>query len=204
MKTFLRILAMLLSVQVAYAEQFSVVTFGAVPDSDQDASGAINRAIAAAATGTGNAVSFPTGRFRLSDKVRIEHAHGLTVRGEPGTTLVMDNGEEIVVMDDCRDLTIRSLAFDRKQFAFTQGEITAVDPAVMTCTVQIDGGYDAPDAPHLAKAGFHPFVHPLSGTYQQDSHISQVESWSRMGDGWQAHLTGHAPRAAWLGKRFFL
>jgi hypothetical protein len=192
----------------AEAAQFSLNAYGDFANKPTDAAPAINRAISAAiAAGSGNEVLIPSGRYRLSTSIRISRADGLVVRGETGVTLVMDDGSEIVNITDCSRLTLESLSFDRKQFCFTQGTVTAVDLGTVTCTVTIDAGYDPPDAPQLAKAGFYPFLHPESGTYQLDKYISQLMSWEKIGDGqWRLHFDvhGHAPDARWAGKRFFL
>ena len=191
----------------AEATPFNVLSYGAAADGTTDNSPAFNKAISASvAAGTNNEILIPTGTYRLSKSVEVKSAESLTIRGEAGTTLLMDDADTpIMLLNSCKNLVIKSLSFDRKRLSFTQGTITSVDPVGKNCEVMIDANYAAPDAPHLAKATLHPFVYPKSGTYQLDRYISEVVSWQELGAGhWRAKLKGHAPTAEWAGKRFFV
>ena len=197
--------ALAAAVHPALATQFNVVKYGAVGDAATDDTPAINKAInAGIEAGSGSEIFVPAGRYRLSATVEIKHADGLVVRGEPGTVLVMDTDESaIVALNGCKNVTVKSLIFDRARLSFTQGTFTSVDPIAMTCEVEIDPGYADPTAPYLAKASLRPFTYPKSGTYELDRYYSVVESWEKVGDNrWKAKLKGYPPEAQWTGKRF--
>jgi hypothetical protein len=187
------------------AVEFNVIKYGALADGTTDDTPAINRAVSAGiAAGSSNQVFLPAGIYRLAGTVEVNGADGLVVRGEPGTVLVMDTDENSIMgLDHCKNVTVKSLTFDRKRLAFTQGVFTAADPKAMTCDVTVDSGYPDPTEPYLAQASLRPFIYPKSGTYQQDRYYSVVQSWEKIGDRrWRAKLTGYPPETQWVGKRF--
>ena len=190
----------------AAAAEFNVHSYGAVADGTTDDAPSLNQAIKAAiAAGTGSEVVIPAGTYRLHSPLRVDHASGLTVRGEPGTLLKLDDANtEGMNLAGCKNVTVRSLSFDRAQLSFTQGTITAVDPHGMTCDVTIDPGYADPNAPWLAKADLHPFIDLRSGTYKLDGYTPTVTAWQKTGAStWRAQLKGPVPTADWAGKRCF-
>ena len=179
---------------------------GAVGDGHTDDTDSLNRLLATAIKADKPAtIRIPKGTYRLSATLRLDRAHDLTLCGEPGALLVMNNVDmEMMNLNQCRNIAIDGLTFDRDPLSFTQGTIIAVDPAAMTCSVRIDAGYQDPDAPRFDKAGLHPFVFPESGTYQLDRYTSEVANRTRVsGQEWRFALKGHAPTPAWAGKRFF-
>jgi hypothetical protein len=203
----LALFVLYLNAQTVEAKRFNVADFGAVADSTSDSTAAINQAIdASIAAGTGNEVFIPSGQYRLTKPIEIRNANGLTIHGEPGSTLVVDDADTACVdLNNCKNLTIESLSFDRAHLSFTQGFVGKVDPLGMTCEVTIDPGYADPSESQLAKAELRAFASPKTGTYQLDRYSPDVASWEKMDDRtWRAKLTGHPPTDDWAGKRFFL
>jgi hypothetical protein len=186
--------------------ELDVRDFGARADGVGDDFPAIQSALAKIlSSGTGGVLFLPAGTYKISHAIMISRAKNLTVRGEPQTLLLMDNMDQAMMkIQDCQNLTVRDMSFDRAPLHQTQGTIDAVDLSAMTCDVTIDPGYAGFDAPQLAQAGtFAPFTHPESGTYELDRYYSTFVSASPLGaNRWKVTFKGRPPQKEWTGKKF--
>jgi hypothetical protein len=147
---------------------------GARGDGANDDGAALLRAIdAARARGTGAAVHFPAGRYRIAsprtlplsppplprdpeaassafERSVVAHLPVCGLRhvdlvGEPGATLVMgDPTATGLHLAQCADVAVRTLAIDYDPLPFTQGTVTAVAPASDTFDWRRDAAYPAP------------------------------------------------------------
>lgn len=94
---------------------------------------------AASAAGAAR-VTIPPGVYRQAETLRIGPAHDLEIVAE-GVTLVLTSFENAVALRDCRRVTLRGLRLDYDPLAFTQGSITAVDPAAKSFNFELHAGY---------------------------------------------------------------
>ena len=136
-----------------------VADFGARGDGIHDDGPAIAAAFEAAkADGVPSTVVFERKVYRLGDKPAARHYfqmighQDLVIEGE-GATLLCGEGSLAFYFEDGRDITVRGLAFDTVNPAFTQGEVVAADGAG-TLDVKIMEGYpEPPDEAFLAANG---------------------------------------------------
>ena len=134
-------------------QMISVRDFGAKGDGATDDTAAINAAIVAGEKlGPGATVMLPAGRYRMAagaaKSLVVQDADRLTVQGTPGTVIVSaDLDSAVFRINDSQGVTVRHLSIDHDPLGYTQGTITSVDVAHMTCDVSIDPGYPAPDRP---------------------------------------------------------
>ena len=196
---------------VAGVKAISVRDFGAKGDGAADDTAAINTAIEAGEkAGPGAVVTLPAGRYRTAAEAAkslvIQNADGLTVQGEPGAMIVSaDLSSPVFRINDSRGVTVRNLAIDHDPLGYTQGTITSVDMAHMTCDVSIDPGYPDPDAPQIKGGALHPFVFPKPGYYQLDRYWPQPTQMEKTGARtWRWTLTGPPNIDNWAGKRFII
>jgi hypothetical protein len=189
----------------------SVAAYGAKGDGVTDDTTSINSAIAAAEKmGPGAIVNIPAGRYLIGTgavkSVIINGADHLTVRGMGGATIVSaDLDEPVVRINSSKSVTFRRLSLDRSPLGFTQGTITSVNVAQMTCDVTIDSGYPDPTAAWLKGADIHVFTHPDVGYYQLDTYWPRPTVFQSLGgNAWRFTLSGPPNIANWPGKQFFL
>ena len=189
----------------------SVRDFGAKGDGATDDTAAINAAIVAGEKlGPGATVMLPAGRYRVAagaaKSLVVQDADHLTIQGTPGTIIVSaDLDSAVFRINDSQGVVVRHLSIDHDPLGYTQGTVTRVDVAHMTCDVTIDPGYPAPDAPQIKGGNLHPFVFPKSGYYQLDRYWPQPSQMEKTGDHtWHWTLTGPPNIDNWAGKRFII
>ena len=200
-----------LPVAAAAPNPINVRDFGAKGDGVTDDTAAINAAIVTAQKqGPGAVVSLPAGRYRTAlgaeKSLRIAGADGLTFQGEGDTTIVSgDLDAPVFRILDSQRVTVRRISIDHDPLGYTQGTITGVDVANLTCEVSIDPGYPAPNEPRFKGAQVHPFVFPEKAYYQLDRHWPNPVEMVRTGERtWKWKLQGPPHFDNWPGKRFFL
>lgn len=200
-----------LAASAADLKHIDVRDFGARGDGETDDTGAINAAIAAAQKqGAGAVVSLPSGRYKTAlgaeKSIRITGADALTIQGEGGTTIVSgDLDAPVFQLADSTGVTVRKLSIDHDPLGYTQGTITSVDLAGMTCEVAMDPGYPAPNNPVFKGSQFHPFVFPEKNYYQLDRHCPNPTAMVQTGERtWHWKLEGPPHIENWPGKRFFI
>ena len=206
---------------------FNVRDYGAKGDGIANDSEAIQLAIEAAIkAGPGRTVSIPAGKYYLGevrdgrDKwsyFRIEgNPQRLTIEGAgPGqTTLLTGGNAQPFVVRSATDLMIRGFSVDWKTLNFTQGVITAVDPAQGTYQVKMDAGYAAPDAAIFqSNDRYKPEIRVLSpgrNTFGWRESLG-IEAVEKMGEDWVVHVSktdangdDGKRRLAQIGRRFFI
>ena len=161
-------------------------------------------------TGPGAVVFLPAGRYRTATgavkSLVVQSADHLTVEGTAGTTIVSSDLDSAVFsIHDSKSVTVRRLSIDHDPLGYTQGTITRVDVAHMTCDVAIDPGYPAPTDPQIKGGALHPFVFPKQGYYQLDRYWPQPTQMEKTGDHtWHWTLTGPPNIDNWVGKRFII
>ena len=140
---------------------FNVRDFGAVPDGNEDAGGAIRAAISAAtASGSGAVVALKAGAYRVkpapgqTDCFPIVSAAGLTIRGAgPATRIVVTNPAcGAFMFANGKDVALCDLTIDFDPLPFCQGTIRTVDVASGSSDLDVDEGYPMPDAPNFVHA----------------------------------------------------
>ena len=196
----------------AKGHRFNVRDFGAKADAESDDAGAFAQAIAAAIkAGPGATVFAPAGRYVLQtpagdSMIAIVKAHGLTLAGEPGSLLISSEPKKhILSIDQSENVTVRRFEMDRNPLVFTQGKITAIDPAAKTVDVAIDKGYDEPDAKYLAPLkSFLVFTDPQADTWDHSRWWPTIVQRERLAPmTWRLTLS-LSPLAAYAGKRFLI
>lgn len=138
---------------------FNVRDYGAKADGTTDDAPAIQQALTAAAKADGdNTVRLPAGRYLLragadgGTHLRLRGAKGVTIRGEGDVTLVSATLNRFCFkFAGCERVTVRGLTITRDRRNFTQGTITAVDPATKSVRLKIADGYDEPDRDGLGR-----------------------------------------------------
>lgn len=144
---------------------FLVDDFGARPNSQSNARGAILKAIVAAqASGGPVEVAFGEGTYRLETEflkkdgyflphaLIISGARDLVVRGVKGKTkLVVTHPKNgLFRFNGCQRIRVADLIVDYDPLPFSQGRLLAIDTNRMSADVAIDEGYRELDAPYLA------------------------------------------------------
>ena len=138
----------------AEVKSINVRDFGAVGDGVANDGAAINLAIAEGVKrGPGTTVFVPKGRYLLNSQggshLLIDHAQGLTFRGEPGAVLIAQNPDaQIVRLAHCTGTTVQALSLQQQKNYFVQGVVDTIGPDGKSCDVTIDKGYDAHDTIH--------------------------------------------------------
>lgn len=123
--------------------------FGGLPDDDQDDGQALRVALVKAAAEPGGVVELEPGTYLVDGPdsgyhLTVSGARGLRVEGN-GARLVMRNPSSGgILFHDCQDIQIRDLTIDYDPVPFSQGTITAVDPAAGTFDMAVDDGYPHP------------------------------------------------------------
>ena len=193
-------------------EPINVRDFGAVALAGVDDSPAFTRALAEAVRrGPGAVLHIPAGVYQLQTPmdggmIAIHNADGLTVQGEDGTLLISNQpAVNMVHIVDSRNVTVRNLTMDRHPFVFTQGRIGALDAAARTVDVDIDPGYDEPDAPYLAPLrSLLVWTDPQAPTWDHSRPWPAIVGRERLAPmRWRLRLS-EAPRADYLAKRFLI
>ncbi len=131
------------------AREFRVADFGAVGDGETDDGPAIRKALeAAVAAGPGARLAFENRRYRLG-KAKVDYhiplkgVKGLTIEGN-GAELINNPWNNLVLLDECEDVTVRGFVVDCDPLPFTQGTITEVDTEAGAFLLRIHDGYDNP------------------------------------------------------------
>ncbi|MDQ2733000.1 MAG: glycoside hydrolase family 55 protein, partial [Armatimonadota bacterium] len=185
----------------AEAKTINIRDFGAVGNGITDDAPAINRAIEEGVKlGPGTTVIVPKGRYHLESRgggghVNINNAVGFTVRGEPGAIFAAQNPDiNVVSLSHCTSTKVQQLTLEQERTYFTQGTITSISPDGKSCDVTIDGRYDEPDAPSLAKlTTLRSFSYSDTTTYRQDRWWPKVKTRTRTGDHtWHLEIEGWA------------
>jgi hypothetical protein len=138
---------------------FDVRDHGAKGDGVADDAPAIQHALQAAAQAQGEStVRLRAGRYLLASGVdngthfRLRGAQGISIAGEGGVTLVSATLARFCFrFANCQRVTVRGLTITRDRRNFTQGTITAVDPATKSVRLAIADGYDEPDRDGLGQ-----------------------------------------------------
>jgi len=138
--------AMLLISHSAHAATYNVknAPYNATGNGTTDDWNAIQNAVNDAINaGSGNTVYIPAGNYLLNSSIsiNIDHANGLTVQGDPGTTLLNGKTNDLMRVTNSSNVTITNITGDAASLWFTQGTITAVSGN--TATVSVDSGYPA-------------------------------------------------------------
>ena len=202
---------LILPASAALPKALSVKDFGAKGDGRTDDTAALNAAIAAGEKlGPGAVVFLPAGRYRTAlgaeKAIEVQGADHLTVEGEAGTEVVSaDLDSPVFRISDSKSVTVRRLSIDHDPLCYTQGTITHVDTAGMTCDVTIDPGYPAPTEPWIKSGNLHPFTFPKQGYYQLDRYWPQPSQMEKTGERtWRWTMTGPPNMDNWPGKRFII
>lgn len=152
-----------------------VRNYGATGNGHADDGPAIAAAIAAAIkAGPNQTVHLGCGTYLFGtpaaeqdSTIRIAHAAGLTVAGEPGTILVSAAPNRTMFqISDSRDIRIHDLRLQRDRPVFSQVVVRSIDVAARTVVVAIEPGY-APLDSELVKDGkfLLVFSDPASGSW---------------------------------------
>jgi hypothetical protein len=172
--------------------------YGVKADGTTNDVAALNTAIAAAiAKGPGTVLFLPAGTYALGERtllvpglkrdsmLNIAHADGLTIEGEPGTLLVCrDLMETIFDIEQSHKVTLRNMAFDADPLPYTQGTITAYDPATHSVDIQVDHGFDDIDRDDLAKmTQFRFFDNPYTTGWREDTNYPDMGNRVKLGPG---------------------
>ncbi len=193
----------------ASPSRIDVHSTGAVADGVTDDTAAINAAIdEAIKSGPGATVLLPKGVYRIATQaagaksIVVAGAQNLTIKGEPGTKIMVDSAATAFDLHDCKGLTISHLIVDHDPMLYTQGTITAADPVGFTCEVEIEKGYEDPDAPIFTSGvALKPFIYPGADNYQQDHYIPGVQSMQKIGDHkFRFTLKQNGVVGDWVGK----
>ncbi len=193
-------------------EHLNVRDFGAVAEAGVDDSPAFTEALAEAIRqGQGTVLLIPSGVYHLQTPmdggmIAIRNAVGLTVQGEAGTLLISNQPtEQMVHIVDSQSITVRNLTLDRHPLVFTQGRIKALDEAAQTVDVEIDPGYDEPDATYLARLrSLLVWTDPQAPTWDHSRQWPAIVERERLSPmRWRLHLS-IPPLAGYLDKRFLI
>lgn len=205
------------------ASTVNVKDFGAKGDGAADDAPAINRALAAAVQhGPGTILFLPAGTYAIGERnlfttakhggvhLAIAHADGLTIQGEAGTRLVCrDLTRSFFSVEQSRNVTIQNFTVDADPLPFTQGTITAYDPATRNLDLQIDEGYDDIDRADLATVSeFRLCDSPYSDGWKEDQYFPKLKNRARLGPGhWRLTPASSPPYrfdASLVGKKWML
>jgi len=130
-------------------KQFNVMDYGAKGDGTTDDGPAIREAVSAAvAASPGAKVFFEKRRYRLARAdvdyhIALAGVKGLIIEGN-GAELINNPWNNIILLDECEDVTVRRFVVDCDPLPFTQGTITDVDTEAGAFLLQIQDGYDNP------------------------------------------------------------
>ncbi len=190
------------------ASVLNVRKFGARGDGVTDDRSAIQRTIdAAIAKGPGAVVLVPAGTYCLSNRIMIENATKLSIRGQGNPVLLAtDIHNNLLQFNNCSNLVLGGITL-QFPLGYTQGTIRAVDVGAKTVDVGIESGYPNLDNALFSKPSHdrvHPFTYPSAHTYEQDADEPDTQSLTQTGQRtW--HLTLYKPpHADWAGKRFLI
>ena len=170
------LLALLLTVAAAVLDaaaaaspkEISVSAFGAVPDTDRDATPAFQQAISVAQASGAATIQLSPGRYDFypdhaarveyhisntltpgSDQTKViglllRQARHLTIDGH-GATLMFHGKMTPIVLDDCEDVTLQNMQVDFARPAVSEIHITAVSDLSLDAEVHPDSHYKVQD-----------------------------------------------------------
>ena len=139
----------------------SISDFGARGDGTQNDREAFSDALDEMAAIIGPKVlDIPAGTYLLRPPDDASNARGhvvlgnqknLTLRGEPGTLLVMQSAfHHGILVAGCENVRLESLTVDYDPVPFTQGTIVEVDPEASRFVLALDDGFPRISAPHMS------------------------------------------------------
>ena len=199
---------------------FNARDYGAKGDGVTDDAEAIQLAIdAAVKAGPACTVLIPEGRYYLGSVrqgrdpwsfFRIEgDPDHLTIAGAGrGKTVLLTSGnsQPFAVRGAC-SCVLRDFTIDWKTLNFTQGTITAIDPAQKTLEVAMDAGFAPPNAaPFGANGGYNPNVQLLApgrSTFNWRQYVG-IDSVQANGGRWVLRVSYADFNAIQIGQRFFI
>lgn len=148
---WIAVVLLLVFSDTANGREFSVLSFGAIPNDGVDDTRSVQAAVdAAIAAGPDHAVVFPPGMFNISATIELNNAVGLIMSGAgqdyySGTLLVGLMTSSMFAVGNCNSSTITGFVVDYWPLPFVGGYIVDITDSYMDVKAV---------APHTAEAGY--------------------------------------------------